>query len=438
MMNSRRGRQLPYEVVDVVVKLKEHYDNERRLTATVPTRNSAGRTAAALGLGVATVKRIMSKYNRGELIHKTARRPGRPPELSGNIQPAARKFIRERNLRGERATLAGVRDYLHDVTGLDVPKTNLWRALCHWGFTYGEGRRRDSLKERDYVVNARRAYLRRKLANRSRDGKLSRPEIYLDETYINKNHSQRLTWYLEQDGPEVNKPSGVGPRLIIAHAITAQGWVSGASLVFEAKKRSGDYHGQMNWDNFSVWFREQLLPNIPPRSLIVLDNAAYHNVMENKLCPGGSKEQLRAWLDRNNLPWGHDMLKSELLGICAKFAPNPEYRLDMLAREQGHEILRTPPYHPELQPIETCWAVVKNHMADHCDFTMKGLREKLPGAFAKVTSRTCGEIINKVFKEERRYWLEDEKLDRSSDEDFFSAPESDWGAQDENDVRDET
>ncbi len=26
--------------------------------------------------------------------------------------------------------------------------------------------------------------------------------------------------------------------------------------------------------------------------------------------------------------------------------------------------MRTPPYHPELQPIETCWGVVKNHMDD--------------------------------------------------------------------------
>jgi len=34
-----------------------------------------------------------------------------------------------------------------------------------------------------------------------------------------------------------------------------------------------------------------------------------------------------------------------------------------------HSILRTPQYHPELQPIETCWGIVKNHMADQCDFT---------------------------------------------------------------------
>ncbi len=60
--------------------------------------------------------------------------------------------------------------------------------------------------------------------------------------------------------------------------MTAAGWVSGAKLVFQAKKRTGDYHGQMNFDNFHKWFVESLLPQIPAHSLIVMDNAPYHNV----------------------------------------------------------------------------------------------------------------------------------------------------------------
>lgn len=107
------------------------------------------------------------------------------------------------------------------------------------------------------------------------------------------------------------------------------------------------------------------------------------------------------------------MLKSELLELCTRLAPVPEYRLDKLAEEHGILILRTPPYHPELQPIETCWAVVKNHLADNCDFTMPGLRNRLPEAFEKVTSHTCREIIAKVSEQEDNYWSEDEKLDEA-------------------------
>ena len=29
--------------------------------------------------------------------------------------------------------------------------------------------------------------------------------------------------------------------------------------------------------------------------------------------------------------------------------------------------------HPELQPIEICWGVLKNYIAKNCDFTMENL-----------------------------------------------------------------
>ncbi|EFK05430.1 conserved hypothetical protein, partial [delta proteobacterium NaphS2] len=328
-------------------------------------------------------------------------------------QPIVRKFIRTENLGGRRVSIGRVCKFLSSKHGIDVPKMTLWRALNRWGFSHGEGRRRNSLKEQDRIIFARREYLRAKLANRNPDGTLKRPEVYLDETYINKNHSCRFTWYLNEDGPLVNKPSGVGPRFILVHAITEDGWVGGAQLVFEAKKRTGDYHGQMNWDNFSTWFETQLLPNIPSEAIVILDNARYHNVLDTESIPNKSsrKEQLRAWLTRNGYPWREDMLKSELSELCTRLAPAPEFKLDQIAEQHGISILRTPPYHPELQPIETCWAVLKNHMADNCDFTMAGLRKRLPEAFAKVTTSTCKAIISKVFEQEERYWAEDEKLD---------------------------
>ena len=218
---------------------------------------------------------------------------------------------------------------------------------------------------------------------------------------------------MDEDGPWVNKPSGVGPRFIVVHAMCASGWVDGAELVFEAKKRTGDYHGQMNWENFSRWFETQLMPNAPREALIVLDNAKYHNILAEERFPtaASTKEELCSWLNRNGYTWREDMLKSELMALCSRLAPTPEYRLDCLARKHGAVILRTPPYHPELQPIETCWAVVKNYMADHCDFTMAGLRSNLPKAFLQVTPMTCKKTIRKIVQQEEEYWQEDERLD---------------------------
>ena len=211
----------------------------------------------------------------------------------------------------------------------------------------------------------------------------------------------------------MNKPSGKGERLIIVNAITKDGWVNKAKLVFEAQKKTGDYHGQMSWENFSRWFSDQLLPNIPNKSIIIMDNASYHNVVEENSFPRSNtgKEELRKWLDDNEIPWGQDLLKAELYALCKSSEPKPEYKIDKIAESAGHSILRTPQYHPELQPIELCWGIVKNYMAKHCDFTLRKLRNNLSLAFSQVTAETCRKLIGKTVREEDKFWDEDRKID---------------------------
>jgi hypothetical protein len=72
------------------------------------------------------------------------------------------------------------------------------------------------------------------------DGSLQRPAVHLEETCGKKNHSGQFSWDLEEEGPWVNKPSGQGPRLMIAHAMTAAGGVTQAAWVFKAAQRTGD------------------------------------------------------------------------------------------------------------------------------------------------------------------------------------------------------
>lgn len=430
---SFQGREFSPEMIRFVVNLKRQYDGEKKTGSFVSTKNPTGRVAHNLGIGEATVKRIMARYNRdGEKIVIPETKPrGKPAhQVSRNLQPVVRDYIRSHNLLGQYISVEKVRNFLMEEHHAEIPATTLWRTLKYWGFTHGVGTRRSALKEKDYVIRARRQYLRLKRVNRNSDGTLKRSEVYLDETYINKNHSNRFTWYFDDDGSLVNKPSGKGPRLIIVHAITVDGWVDGAELIFEAKRRTGDYHGQMNWENFSTWFKTQLLPKIPDNSLIVMDNAKYHNVLADDAFPKGtsSKEELQEWLGKNNFPWTTDMLKPELIALCKRLAPEPEFKLDKMAEECGHRILRTPQYHPELQPIEICWAVAKNDMAKRCDFTMATLRAELPSALKKVTGKTCRKILKEVTAKENKFWTEDEKLenletDNGGEFTYFDEPE---------------
>ncbi len=227
-----------------------------------------------------------------------------------------RQRVRDVNRRGESVSLRSLRGGLPQECeqGALSVKT-LWRTLKRMGFVHGASKRRSTLKERDAVIIARREYLRRKRGNRRPDGGTSRPEVSLDETSLNVNHSKNNPWYFATEGPWVNKPSGKGPRLIIVHAMTKDGWVPNAQLVFQAKQHTGDYHGQRNSEHVSTWCTEQLLPNIPPRSLMIMDNAPYHNALAQEAfpTPQTGTALLQQWLQTHHpTEYRDDMLTPEL------------------------------------------------------------------------------------------------------------------------------
>ena len=350
-----QGKALTPEEKKAIVALKQYFD--RTIDDLEEQEElSVQRVSNALGFGLSTVRRTMADYSRGVNFDKESiAYRGRPERaLSDSALTIVREYIRNANKEGAYMTLETLWQYLEEVAPeQEFSIRTLGRALDRWGFTFGKGVRTQRFKEKDHVVVARQRYLRRKKANRKGKGTI-RPEVYLDESYVNKNHSKDFVWYYDDDGPWIQKPTGKGERLIIMNAITKDGWVPGAKVTFKSTRKTGDYHGQMNQTMFTKWFEEKLLPNIPARSLIIMDNAAYHNILSPVSAPTPSckKEKIRSWLEKNNFPVKEDCLKAELVDILTRVGPQPTYALDEIANKQGHEVLRTPPYHPELQPIE--------------------------------------------------------------------------------------
>ena len=413
-MTSCRGKPLPPETKKLVVLVKKYFDRNK----FKPIEPSTKRTADALGLGEATVKRIMADYNRdSRLLDSPSKTRGRPAHaVHASNQESVRAYIRSANKKGECITLANIKDLLQEISpDTHYHSTTLSRTLNRWGFEFGKGTRTQHLKEKGHVIAARQRYLRRKRGNRSSQGGIEtiRPEVYVDESYVNKNYSNDCIWYYGEDGPWVQKPPGKGERLIIINAISQSGWIPGSKLVFKSTRKTGDYHGQMNWELFRKWFTEMLIPNIPQKALIIMDNASYHNTLsaDSPPTPISSKKKIIQWLEHNKIYCRDDCLKPELVEILKKIAPEPIYEIDEIAKTYGHDVLRTPPYHPELQPIETCWGVVKNHVGRNCDFTMKNLIEQLDFGFSKVTAKTCAKIIANVRRIEDKFWTEDLKMD---------------------------
>lgn len=417
-----QGIEFTPEMRKLVVNVKQFFKLNRKNEELFKEKSAIALTGLAMGIGESCVGKITAAFNKGgddNLSWTNIENRGRPPySIESGLETIIRQVIRSANRNGQQVTLDTIKKFLFENFNFEVSYTTLWRTLTRWGFEFGKGVRCARLKESSRIIIQRRQYLRAKINNRQVDGSTIRPEIYLDESYINKNHSRDASWFIEEDDCMVGKPTGKGERLVIVNAISKDGWIPNAKLVFASSKKTNDYHMSMNWKIFSEWFENKLLPNIPENSIIIMDNAQYHNVFTNESFPQKKHTvfQLRYWLSINDLPWREDMLKEELYDLCKRFSPKPEFALDKIASKKNHTILRTPPYHPELQPIEICWAVVKSHVAKYNNFKMEKVKDLLNEGFDKVNSHTIKGIIKKVQKVEDDFWLEDSKQESQEEE----------------------
>src|SRR5277367_3605545 len=186
----------------------------------------------------------------------------------------------------------------------DVPllagcsRTTIHKMLRKMGFSHKEKVRNSDLLDRKDLLAWRSRYLR-SIDQYRREG---RHIIYLDETWLNEGHTTKKKWrdtkirhqrqaFTSGLTTGLKDPSGKGQRLIILHAGSKHGFVNGGLLVFHAKKSKTDYHEEMDGTRFENWFQQQLLPNIPSNSVIVMDNASYHSVREEKVPTMSSKKQ---------------------------------------------------------------------------------------------------------------------------------------------------
>lgn len=84
-------------------------------------------------------------------------------------------------------------------------------------------------------------------------------------------------------------------------------------------------------------------------SIIVLDNAAYHSrLLERIPTTTWNKHDIQAWLLQ--------LVKENKMMYQL-------YKVDEIAAKAGHTVLRLPPYHCELNPIELILAQIKGTVA---------------------------------------------------------------------------
>lgn len=126
---------------------------------------------------------------------------------------------------------------------------------------------------------------------------------YTDETWANKNMRPGRVWTDMSSRARLDVPSGKGARIIISHFGSREtGRVTGAGLLFKVKKKTGDYHGEMNSDVWLKWLATKVLPKICG-GVLVIDRAPYHKKQTYESRPASSKmnkSQLAGWLEQQN------------------------------------------------------------------------------------------------------------------------------------------
>ena len=295
--------------------------------------------------------------------------------------------------------------------------TSLRKVLNEMGFVWKKCQnKRVLLLERADIVDWRARFLV-KIKHMREEGKKI---FYLDESWIDNNLTTGKCWQKEKDVVGVTAWGSSSKRLIIASVGSERGFLKESQLIFEARSTQGDYHGKMNSRNFERWLQTSVLPNLPPASVIVMDNAPYHSRQVDRTPSRyDTKVSMVAWLHKKGIVCDVSQRKEALYKLVEENRPpNKIYAVDVMAAEMGHTILRLPPYNCDLNAIEWAWAKIKREFRQHNitgDMSAENLRRLTIEAFHSVNAADWEGYCKKVKELEAEYWRHDGVMEIAMD-----------------------
>ena len=151
--------------------------------------------------------------------------------------------------------------------------------------------------------------------------------IFLDESGIATDMTRRRGRALGGRRVRQGVPAGPWRTLSILGAIRRSGWVAAMSI-----------EAATDGEIFLAYLERVLGPQLQPGDVVVMDNLAAHKV-------AGVRQQIES---------------------------------------RGAELLYLPPYSPEFNPIEQCWAQIKQHPRAAQARTLSAPEEGLADALAAV------------------------------------------------------
>ncbi|CAH2000273.1 unnamed protein product [Acanthoscelides obtectus] len=112
------------------------------------------------------------------------------------------------------------------------------------------------------------------------------------------------------------------------------------------------------------------------------------------------------------------MLKPKLYNLIKLHKPAyKKFVIDQILHDAGHDVLRLPPYHPDLNPIELVWATMKSYVAArNVDFKFSTVSKWCDAFFNNFTSEEWKTRWEHAKKIEIEFMQQEPAVDRVVDE----------------------
>ena len=374
-----------------------------------------------------TVKRLARHKvsSPEEKLLLDAHRSGRPIVFSDvNSVKAAVASLRK---EGAVVTLKKVQEALA-AAGAPVPRSSegVQALMLRAGFRFGVPVKRNANADSAGVVKYRRFFTDRMLQILDEE----ESEVWflvLDESMASTSNVVAHQWF---DPTEAISSVPENPRserwLIIAMGVYVKdkhGAISGRLLretvrVYRPSAKKDDaaifgtgaiadptiYRGNLDGDTFESWLdhafatTSRMIGKKKVKVFVLMDNAKIHGRSSDRP-PSQTEKQAVLW------QWvreHHTAAAARLLRAATDKAKGPTKKelkaftdtlvfksnARKLAEKYGFVVLHTPPYTPELQPIECIWANVKNHLRLNPVRRGAAVRERIVEGFNKLSPST--------------------------------------------------
>ncbi|XP_050299213.1 uncharacterized protein LOC126738106 [Anthonomus grandis grandis] len=326
---------------------------------SIPLEKVQERVAAATGVSIRSIRRIKKEatlVTSGQSTSfSTPKRTNKNTKIKIRLDDADLGILRRTiiNHHFTEKTVPRLKTvhakYIAD-TGYQGCKKTLHKEMHKIGFRWKKCRSNQRVLMEQQPIRLLRIEFLKKMRQYREEG---RNIVYMDETYIHSTHTHLKGWS-DNSLEGIKKPTGQGPRLIIVHAGGEDSFVPNAYIRWKSNSTSGDYHHDMNYDNYKKRVSDNLIPNLKQRSVVVIDNAPYDNKKIDKVPTTITKKaEMQQWLRLRGISYDDNMLKPQLYYLIKLHKPKyKRYEIDELFNAKGHDVLRLPPYHPDLNPIE--------------------------------------------------------------------------------------